>query len=118
MYVDTLIRMRQMRSDPPVSFDDMLDVLIHIQRRKLLVALMDHNPQDDMSVVVGSEEDSNSIEQLVQMKHVHLPKMVEYGLIEWDRETHEVSKGDNFDKIRPLLELLDDHQDELPNDWL
>jgi predicted transcriptional regulator len=110
--------MNQMRNDTAVSFDDMLDVLIHIQRRKLLVALMDHNPQDDTPVVVGSEEEATSLDQLVQMKHVHLPKMVEYGFIEWDRDSHEVSKGQNFAEIRPLLELLDDHQDELPDGWL
>jgi len=56
-----------------VSFDEMLDMLVHVQRRRLL---------------------------------------------EWDRRNHEVVKGPNFEAIRPLLELLDDHQDELPEDWL
>lgn len=106
------------RTNKSISFDDMLDMLRHIQRRKLLVALMDHNPQDDTPVVVDSNDDTDSLERLVQMQHIHLPKLAEYEFIEWDRDTHEVSKGRNFEQIRPLLELLDNHQDELPSDWL
>jgi hypothetical protein len=34
------------------------------------------------------------------------------------RKRHGVSKGREFDETRPLLELLDAHEDELPDDWL
>lgn len=98
--------------------DETLHVLSHIQRRSLLVALLDHNPQDDSPVAVGSEEAVDSVERLVEMRHVHLPKLEEYGFITWDRDSNEVSKGPNFEEIRPLLELLDDHESELPDDWL
>jgi len=110
--------MDDLKRELEVSFDDMLHVMSHIQRRKLLMALMDHNPQDDTPSVPVSSEDSDSIERFVQMKHVHLPKLVDHGFIEWDRDTHEVTKGENFEEIRPLLELLDDHEDELPEGWL
>jgi len=101
------------------SFDDMVSALADVQRRKLLVALLEHNPQDDTPVVVAdSESDADAVERLVTMQHVHLPKLVDYGFIEWNEETHEVTKGPKFDEIRPLLELLDDHEDELPADWL
>ncbi|WP_436927670.1 hypothetical protein [Halosimplex amylolyticum] len=52
------------------------------------------------------------------MQHVHLPKLADYRFIEWNQGTHEVTKGPKFDEIRPLLELLDDREDELPADWL
>jgi len=104
--------------DAADSFDDALDALADVQRRKLLVALLDHNPQDDAPVVVDDEEDEDAFERLVEMNHVHLPKLAEYGFIEWNREDHEVSKGPNFDEIRPLLDLLEDHEDELPPGWL
>jgi predicted transcriptional regulator len=110
--------MANMKQGLEISFDDMLDVMSHIQRRKLLMALMDHNPQDDTLSVPAGSEDVDSIERLVQMKHVHLPKLVDHGFVEWNRDTHEVTKGPNFDEIRPLLELLDDHKDELPQGWL
>jgi predicted transcriptional regulator len=102
-----------------ISFDDMVDALADVQRRKLLIALLEHNPQDDSPVVIAdSESESDAVERLVSMQHVHLPKLADYGFIEWDEDTHEVMKGPNFDEIRPLLELLDDHEDELPDDWL
>ncbi len=99
--------------------DDALDALGHVQRRRLLVALLDHNPQDDSpSVITGSDQDVDALEELVAMEHVHLPKLVEYGYITWDREQREVSKGPEFEEIRPLLDLLVEHEDELPQGWL
>lgn len=99
------------------SIDNALDALGDVQRRRLLIALLDHNPQDDSPVVVaGGDEDA--VERLISMEHVHLPKLADYDYIEWDREAHEVSKGENFDEIRPLLELFADHKEELPPGWL
>lgn len=101
------------------SVDEMLDVLADVQRCKLLVALLDHNPQDDSPVVIAdSAAEADAVQRIVEMDHVHLPKLEEYGFIDWDRRTHEVAKGPHFDEIRPLLELLADHDDELPADWL
>ncbi|MEF8822259.1 MAG: transcriptional regulator [Halovenus sp.] len=106
-------------SSNPFSFDDMVDALGDVQRRKLLVALLDHNPQDDTPVsIADSEGDGDAVERLLTMQHVHLPKLVDYGFIEWNEETHEVAKGPKFDEIRPLLEVLINHADELPDDWL
>jgi hypothetical protein len=101
-----------------ISFDEIIEALADIQRRKLLLRLIEHNPQDDTPVVIAdSQSDADAVEQLVEMHHVHLPKLVDYGFIEWNTETHEVMKGSKFDEIRPLLELLDNHEDELPADW-
>lgn len=102
-------------------FDDALDAIANLQRRKLLVALLEHNPidDDDTPVVIADDDaEAEAVKRLVEMKHVHLPKLEEYGFIEWDRDTHEVIKGPRFDEIRPLLELLADHEDELPSGWL
>ena len=107
------------KSAQTISFDDMVDALANIQRRKLLISLLEHNPQDDSPIVIAdSDSEATAVERLVTMQHTHLPKLVDYGFIEWDEETHEVRKGPKFDEIRPLLELLDDHEDELPPDWL
>lgn len=101
-----------------VSLDSAFDALGHRQRRHLLVSLLEHNPQDDSPVVWSAEEDSTAMDHLVMMHHVHIPKLEDGGYIEWDRESHEVSKGPNFEEIRPMLELLVDHEEELPNDWI
>lgn len=109
-----------MRTEPvPTTVDVMMEALAHFQRRKLLLALLEHNPQNDSPVVVtDSDRDGEALDSLVMMNHVHLPKLAEYGFIEWDSEAHEVQKGERFEEIRPLLELLDDHRDELPSDWV
>jgi hypothetical protein len=40
------------------------------------------------------------------------------GFIEWDRNSDETSKGPNWRDIAPLLVLVRDQQEELPDDWL
>jgi hypothetical protein len=105
-------------SGETVPFDTMLDALSDIERRTLLVALLEHNPQDDSPRVIGDGENGrDTVGELVRMDHGHLPKLAEYGLIEWDRENDEVHRGRAFGEIRPLLELLDSHRDELPEGW-
>lgn len=102
-----------------VTFDDALDALADVQRRKLLLSLLDHNPQDGDPVAIGgTESETEALQRLTTMNHVHLPKLVDYGFIEWDREANEVSKGPEFVEIRPLLELLDEHADDLPEEWV
>lgn len=101
-----------------VSLDSAFDALGHRQRRLLLVSLLEHNPQDDSPVIWSTERDSKAMDHLVTMHHVHIPKLEAGGYIEWDRESQEVSRGPNFEEIRPLLELLADHEEQVQNDWL
>lgn len=99
------------------AFDEMLDALGHSQRRRLLCALLTHNPQDVRWVAVATDSVDEEHTRLLKMHHLHLPKLEEYGFISWNRDTHEVSKGPNFAELRPLLELLVDYEDELPEGW-
>jgi hypothetical protein len=101
-----------------VHLDDVLDVLANVQRRSLLVSLLGHSPKDDTPIALSeSSQDREAVHKPASMHHVHLPKLADHGFIEWDREHHQVTKGPNFDEIRPLLELLSDHEDELPDGW-
>lgn len=52
-----------------------------------------------------------------ELRETHLPMLEDAGIIEWDRETGEISRGPNFDEVEPLLELMEDHADELPPFW-
>ncbi len=103
-----------------VSTDLLFDVLADRCRRRLLVALLDHNPQKDgpqkpRNVAFDDEE----LEQLeVAMTHSHLPKLEEAGFIDWNQEAGLVRKGPRFGDVKPLLELISNHADELPDDWL
>lgn len=102
-----------------VPLDDALDALSHIQRRKVLIALLAHKtPDDSPAVVPDSETDVDTREYLVATDHVHLSSLAEYGFIAWNRDTHEVTRGPNFDDITPLLQLLVDNAGELPDGWV
>ncbi|MFC4543574.1 transcriptional regulator [Halosolutus amylolyticus] len=80
--------------------------------------MLDHNPQDvsELSGVPWNIEETEV--ETLQKRHVHLPKLEDYGYIEWRPDEEVAVKGPRFDEIRLVLELLDDHRDELPDGWL
>jgi hypothetical protein len=98
----------------------LLEALADPYRRQLLVALLEANPQDDddtdpLGLLAGDERDETLEAALT---HVHLPKLESLGYIEWNRDTGQISKGPNWDRIAPLLHLIHDHREELPDGWL
>jgi hypothetical protein len=97
-----------------------MEALSNPYRRQLLLALLEHNPQDDSDQdPLRHATDAEESEELrTELVHNHLPKLEEMGFIEWDRETNEIRKGANWDDIAPLLELIENHRDELPPGWL
>lgn len=99
-----------------VPFDAALDALGHARRRELLYALLDRDERDGLQVVpVDSTDGPDTPDRLVAVDHVHLSKLAEYGFVDWNRETDEVTRGAEFDGIVPLLRLLSDHEGELPD---
>jgi hypothetical protein len=100
--------------------DEVFDALANEQRRRVLVHMLSHNPEDDSKPYIGNIEFEKADVEFfrIDMKHTHLPKLEEYGFIEWDREEQVVTKGPKFEEIRPILELLENHRDELPEGWL
>ncbi|WP_254530452.1 DUF7344 domain-containing protein [Natrinema gelatinilyticum] len=100
--------------------DDAFDALASHHRRRVLVALLDHNPQSDRVHAEGAVKESHTRADRdhlqTAMHHKHLPKLEAYGFIRWDKNTHEVEKGPAFDHIRPLLEVLDSHVTEFTDE--
>lgn len=84
--------------------DRQMDVLSNVHRRRLLIALRDKNPQNDGTNATSVEESQR--ERAILMRHVHLPKLVDHGYIDWDQESNRVTKGPRFDEIRPLIALF------------
>jgi predicted transcriptional regulator len=95
--------------------DEVLDIMSKRHRRLILLLLKRGTIETTNDAIVrgGSERDGSN----VQLTHNHLPKLEDAGYIEWDRETDEITKGPRFDEIEPLLELIEDHADELPHGW-
>jgi len=100
--------------------NEYFEALANVYRRRLLVSLLEHNPQrDNVAVPEDVHKGEKALEVLqIEFHHSHLPRLEEAGFIGWNRDTHEVVKGPRFDEIRPLLELMQNHADELPDDWL
>jgi len=91
------------------------DALANEHRRRLLVALSDENPQPDnvqSSATVGVGVMQTEQPVRVELYHVHLPKLEDYGFIQWNKDTGEISKGSQFSEIRPLLECIVDHTEK------
>ena len=94
--------------------DEIFDAMADRYRRQLLFELLDRNPT---AVTRRVESDGGRVraeDATVQRLHVHLPKLADQGFISWNRAEGVVMKGPRFEEIEPLLELLVDNRDVLP----
>lgn len=99
-----------------VDFDSQFHALSAPERRRLLYALWSHS-DDQTPVDVRELTTDVDSDQSVSMHHVHLPKLVEMGLVRVDRDRQRVYRGEDFDEIEPLLGILAENADALPGDW-
>jgi hypothetical protein len=100
------------------SLSEQFDMLSHEYRRRTLVALDEQNPreEDDFETdSIATESDLDLFKQ--KMYHTHLPKLEKAGFIDWDRDLGTITRGPRFDEIAPLIELMNRHHEELPDDW-
>lgn len=95
--------------------DQALYMLSRHHRRVILFLLNDAVVVDESDVILRSDDREQTT---LELKHNHLPKLAEAGYIEWDQDTGEISQGPRFDEIKPLLELIKNHADELPPNWV
>ena len=63
-----------------------------------------------------SIEDTSLDRMQIQLRHIHLPKLEDEGVIEWNQDTQTVSRGPRFEEIEPVLRLLAANQSRFPND--
>jgi hypothetical protein len=89
--------------------NETFDALANEHRRALLVALSKNDSQDVSEHASVSEGRSGPISDQrarIEMHHLHLPKLEDYGFVRWDEGTGEVTRGPQFEEIRPLLECV------------
>lgn len=92
--------------------DRILETLAERQRRVVLMLLKGGAVENEGDLLFRSKDEAKAA-----LVHNHLPKLEEAGYIKWDRESGTIEKGPEFDEIEPLLELIEEHSDELPHDW-
>lgn len=97
------------------GLDAMFEILSDRYRRLILLSLKREAIKTESDLLLRSDSDHRETE--IALVHNHLPKLEDEGFIEWDREAGQISKGPQFDEIAPLLELMENHADELPPDW-
>jgi hypothetical protein len=78
-----------------------LELLSNRHRRRLLTTLSAEG--STTAVPVADDEASEADPVRLAMYHIHLPKLDDAGLIEWDRDRNRASRGPKFETARDLL---------------
>jgi len=70
------------------------------------------SPQIDSPVNLDTPPDAISPDEIdrINRQHVHLPKLDDYGFINWMPNINTVERGHRFEEIKSVLELLYVHQ--------
>ncbi|MFC6767211.1 hypothetical protein [Natrinema soli] len=97
-------------------YNELYEVVSNVQRRQLLFALLEESPKTDSPEELDTPPNVTKFEKLnrIECHHVHLPKLDDYGFINWFPEMSHIERGPKFDEIEPTLELLAEHHKELP----
>jgi hypothetical protein len=97
----------------PQRLSTHLDAVRHEDRRQILLAIRDTERwRPSISKFDGSRTPVGEPAIPADLYHRHLPKLAEMGVIEWDRETHWVTRGPEYEQVRPLLAFLSENYDE------
>lgn len=101
-----------------------IDVVLGVRasdyRRVLLLDLLEHG-RVELGTRTGAIADGSGVDPenlQPELFHVNLPKLEAAGFVEWDRKNDAIEPGPRFEEVSPMLELLNDHADELPDGWL
>lgn len=98
---------------------ELLEVLSHPHRRRIITLLHDQNPRDEEEFELEELADDDEFEdETIDLFHNHLPKLAEAGFVNWNQEQQIVTRGPRFEEIAPLIDLMIAHQNELPANWL
>nr|WP_225307792.1 MULTISPECIES: hypothetical protein [unclassified Haloarcula] len=96
------------------GMDRVFEALFTRRRRMILFMLKQSSPRPIVDFLPRSAGARNTETEL---RHDDLPRLASLAYIDWDRAADEVSRGQRFDEIEPMLELFENHADELPDDW-
>lgn len=87
------------------NLNDAFKTLANPERRQFLLALAADTPRQDPS----ADRMEAGREYRVRMSHVHLPMLEAAEIIERCEDDREITRGPEFDEIRPLLQVVDEN---------
>lgn len=81
--------------EPETALDELFEILSHPTRRRILSTLANRNPRDEeeFQTEAFTSDDDNLEQFLLQLSHLHLPKLAEAEFIDWNRETNTITRG-------------------------
>lgn len=99
-----------------IDQDTMFDALAHERRRYLLYSLMDDDTRSLLDLarrlsaweedVPETDVDETVVERTyASLYHAHVPKLADLDIVEFDRETETLTRGENAEQILNVLEL-------------
>lgn len=110
---------------PTTEFDAVLE-LCQEQHRRIILATLAHEEQsvtvDDLTKAIVThnhhmplaevrEEETKQIQSALH--HVHLPKLADQSLVDYDQEQHQVEPTPQFDQLQPQLSAIIDIDPDL-----
>jgi len=112
--------MTEINSDgADASLSELFEILSHEYRRHVLWVLAHPETRTDAAVGVdlfaGTGDDPDILR--LALLHNHLPKLDDHGLVDWNPETETLTRGPRFGQVEPLLELMNQSEDEIPQNW-
>ncbi|WP_236035682.1 DUF7344 domain-containing protein [Haloarcula rubra] len=105
----------------PISTETALRLLLKQQRRQILrrvAETSDGTTVDQLKKHLGGEGPMNSdangsVENRgIELHHVHLPMLQEANVIDYDADQSIVCRGQEFQNILSLLEVIDGHRED------
>ncbi|MFC7096378.1 DUF7344 domain-containing protein [Halobaculum marinum] len=98
-----------------LTVDGLYEVLSDGTRRRLLWTMLDSGPPMRLRIPEDLPRDvADHRPRRIQLHHVHLPKLVDAGLVSWDDDRGEVTGGPTFDRAKPLLAVARDGERVTP----
>ncbi|WP_247001317.1 DUF7344 domain-containing protein [Halosolutus gelatinilyticus] len=106
--------------------NDVFNILADDYRRCTLIALLEETDRREETSRTANRHLPDDValgeagrdKRILELRHCHLPMLADSELIAWDRDANEIARGPRFDEAKPLLELLADHSDDLPEGWV
>ncbi|WP_410767145.1 hypothetical protein [Haloferax sp. DFSO60] len=93
--------------------NEVFEALSHEYRRRILFRLVEEDAELAGTFLspptLGKQTEPDILS--LKLHHVHLPKLDSAEFIDWDREDGSVSRGERFEAVVPLLEMLAEHEE-------
>ncbi|TKX79084.1 hypothetical protein EXE53_17715 [Halorubrum sp. SD626R] len=118
-----MVELLMSNSEQRMSTETALELLTNQQRRQILRRVADTpdgTTVDQLTQHLRGADSfhpngNGSVEhRRIELHHVHLPKLQEASVIEYDTGQGTVRRGREFQEVLDLLKAIDDHREDIP----